>query len=371
MVDYKRTVRGATSVKEIGVLQEPTNHEYGVADFKARPVFSVFDYGTINPPVPLDNSTITLMGGLNFELLRERGIESHYMSLVTNGGEPISAREAITRGIAPTTTRVKFANRLMPQFHNEQWDYGMFGQDNITCYVQPIEFISRNRLPESSSVWRRVERGELSLQDLGLPADFKKGDEIPAELKPILDYSTKFEPDDVYMNAEKAQELLNISGEDFATINQTTRDASNIMTEYAASRGFTRDDGKVEYVGLILGDAVCTWHEDRLTTPQGVGISKQRIRNQVKKLNPKWYEDIERAKQQAKDNSVEDFRTLMDPNIKYTSPTPEFFEAINTLFRAGTNQWVDAKVYDVYSSKSESLKDNLARAVEEFQEMVA
>ena len=66
---------------------------------------------------------------------------------------------------------------------------------------------------------------------------------------------------------------------------------------------------------------------------------------------------------------VEDFRTLMDPSIKYTSPSPDLFNAINNLFRAGTNQWVNAVVYDVYPGKNDSLDDTLARAIDEFQEV--
>ena len=120
--------------------------------------------------------------------------------------------------------------------------------------------------------------------------------------------------------------------------------------------------------GLLLADSVCTWHEDRLTT-HGIGISKQRIRDKVKILNPKWYVEIKRAKEQAKSEGLKDFRTLMDKSIRYDSPTPEFFNAINRLFRSGTNQWVDARVYDVYPSKQESLENNLERAVEEFQKV--
>ncbi|MCP6727600.1 MAG: hypothetical protein KJI69_06335, partial [Patescibacteria group bacterium] len=195
------------------------------------------------------------------------------------------------------------------------------------------------------------------------------GDKIPDHLKPILDYSTKFEPDDRYLSPMQAQALMNITNEEFARINNSTRNVSNIMTDYAASRGFTRLDGKVEYVGFKLGDAVCTWHEDRLITSQGIGISKQRIRNKVKQLNPAWYEDIQQSKERAIDEGVQDFRTLMDPTIEYTSPDAEFFGAINTLFRAGTNQWVNARVYDLYPTRRESLEDNLARAAEEFKKV--
>lgn len=367
-MNYTREIDHDTSVKSISVIKEPTNRDFGVADFRCRLVFSVFDYGTISPPIPLDNSTINLMMGFNFELLREYGIDSHYMSLVTDEGEEISAREAISRRIAPTTARVQFANRLMPEFNNGKWDYSMFGQSDLTCYVQPIEFISRNVLPEASSVWKRVEKGEMTLENLGLPVDFKRGDEIPENLRPILDYSTKFEPDDRYISQREAQTLMNISDEDFAKINNSTRRASNVLTHYASSRGFKREDGKVEYVGFILGDAVCTWHEDRLTV-HGIGISKQRIRDEVKKLNQGWYDDIEKSKEKAKKEGVKDFRTLMDSSIKYVSPSIKFFESINNLFRAGTNQWVDKKVYNIYPRSRESTEIDLEKAVQEFQKV--
>jgi len=148
------------------------------------------------------------------------------------------------------------------------------------------------------------------------------------------------------------------------------------MTDYASSVGFNRKDGKVEFIiyevqgvkYISLADAVCTWHEDRLVTPQGIGISKQRIRDDVEHYNPKWYADINRAKQQARDEGHADFRDLMDKRIKYTSPPAEFFEATNKLFQAGTNVWVQSKVYDLFPGKDDSLDDQLERAVDLFQD---
>jgi phosphoribosylaminoimidazole-succinocarboxamide synthase len=378
-MEYEKSIEHATSVKGLHAIRMPTKEDFGLVDMEYLPVFSVFDIGRINPPVPLDNSTICLMQGFNFELLRkELGIESHYRGVVI--GENITtASAAISKGVAPTIARVHFVNRVMPQFvEGKGWDYSMFENPEDNNHMHPIEFISRNDLPPESSVWKRVKKGEITVEDLGLPADFKPGDKVPLEMIPILDYSTKFEPDDRYVTAKEAQRLMGISDERFAAINETTRKASDFMTDYAASRGFQRLDGKVEYLTLVnekgeqvdmLADAVCTWHEDRLVTEQGVGISKQRIRGKVKKLNPEWYAEIDRAKDYAKEHGVEDFRTVMDPNISYVSPSPEFFEAVNTLFRAGTNQWVGARVYNIFPAKDESIAENLERAVEEFNQV--
>ncbi|MFH1054071.1 MAG: hypothetical protein V1740_06655 [Candidatus Woesearchaeota archaeon] len=381
MPDYLEVVDKATSVKRIGLIEKPTRTTPGVADMTYRPVFSVFDWGTIVPPVELDNSTVCLMAGFNFELLQERGIASHYLGLVTDEGELISAKEAISRGVAPTTLRVKFVNRVLPEHTEQGWDYSMFGDPRKSAnpdymaqsYVQPVEFISRNKLGKASSVWKRVAAGEITMEDLGLPSDFKPGDEIPPELIPILDYSTKFEPDDRYPPRAEIQKMMGITDGRFARINASTRNASNIMTDYAASRGFTREDGKVEYITFMTGqgpvdelaDAVCTWHEDRLLA-FGLGVSKQRIRDKVVELNPGWYGEIQRAKKQAKDEGVKDFRTLMDQSIQYTSPSAEFFEAANLLFQAATNMWVGRNVYPVYQRSKDSMENNLEKAIEEF-----
>lgn len=376
MVNYIRTIDHATSVKKISILKEPGNDLPGLADFKANPVFSVFDYGTIQPAIPLDNSTITLMAAYNFELLREKGIESHYQGLVCPNGEVISAKEAIRRKTAPDTIRVQFVNRLLPEFDDEKgvWDYSAFHNGEVQCYVHPLELISRNGLPEASSVWKRVKKGDISMSDLGLPEEFQPGDTVPEELIPILDYSTKFEPDDRYLSPEEARQIAGLSPERFDGLNDTTRKASMIMTEYADSRGFSRADGKVEQITYfedgkpvdVLGDAVCTWHEDRLTI-HGIGISKQRIRNKVKALNQEWYEDIQRAKEEAKSKGLPSFKNLLDKSIKYNSPSAEFFEAVNNLFRAGTNQWIGEKVYDVHAG--DSIEDALERAVEDFNKI--
>jgi phosphoribosylaminoimidazole-succinocarboxamide synthase len=361
---YVDRIAHATSVKTIYVVQRPTPAGPGIADFRFNPVFSVFDYGTLTPPVPLDNSTIALMAAFNFERLRELGIESHYIGMVHEGA-PISAREAIERGIAPDTLRVKLVNRLLPTHTPGGWDYSVFAEPPSRHFVVPVEFISRVRVPAHSSVWKRIERGELTLADLGLPETTRPGDPLPHH---VLDYSTKYEPEDRYLTSEQARALPSFSSERWARINATTKAVSEVMTEYAAAKGFQRDDGKVEYVTLnnetetdVLGDAVTTLHEDRLVL-DGVDVTKQAIRDAIRRSAPAWAAEIERAKKEARERGVADFRTLMDPSVPYVSPPAEFFARYNALSRAVVNHWVGAAVY--------AEDRDLARRLREFREVL-
>jgi phosphoribosylaminoimidazole-succinocarboxamide synthase len=334
-------------VKTIFVVKRPTETEPGIADFRFNPVFSVFDFGTLQPPVPLDNSTIALMAAYNFERLREAGIESHYVAMVYEG-EAIPAAEAIRRRVAPDTLRVRLVNRLLPSHTPGGWDYSVFHAPPSSHFVVPIEFISRVKIGANSSVWKRVARGEVSLTELGLPADIQPGDPLPRH---ALDFSTKYEPEDRYVSAEGAREITGFAPERWAKINRTTAEVSRLMTELAQSRGVQREDGKVEYVTLdhpdsvdVLGDAVTTLHEDRLIL-DGTDITKQAIRNAVKRCSPEWAAEIDRAKTEARRQGIADFRTLMDPTVRYVSPPVAFFERYNALARAFVNHWVGAAVY--------------------------
>ena len=359
-----------TSVNEIYLYKSPTAFEEGVARITATSNFSVFDVGRMEPTFPLDNSTIVLMGGVNFELLHEEGIKTHYLGLEDKNGELVSAMECIARGIAPWSMRVWFLNRIDPKFRDDAWDYSMFKNPTFRHYVLPVECISRNEINKNSSVWDLIEMGILTLQDLGLPSNFQLGDEIPEHLKPLLTYTTKYEPYDRPLTPKQAQELLHLSDTEFAHMNGVTTKCSRIITAYGESRGFRRPDGKIEQSKERVLDRVGTPHEDRLIhVKTEFGISKQRIRDKIRKDNPRWYEDQARAKRRAVDEGKPDFRDLMDKEIELTLPPPAFFRAFNRLTRAGASLWANKKMYRIYDRYQESLNDNVCRAVEAFRKV--
>ena len=131
---YIDVISHDTSVKTLSVIGHPTNRFPGLGDFGyEQGVFSVFDYGTITPTPRLDNSAICLQAGYNFEMLKDEGLNTHYLGLVTPEGEPISARDAVKRKIAPQTMRMNLVNRLKPTFNEEkgQWNYSAF----LFCHI--------------------------------------------------------------------------------------------------------------------------------------------------------------------------------------------------------------------------------------------
>jgi len=350
------------------VVKWNTHQAPGILDFvfqsQEKPgVYSVFDYGTIIPPVPLDNSTICMMAAYNFEMLHEEGLPTHYLGLVTDTGVVISAREAIASRIALGTMRVRLAERLHPTFignkawYGRDWNYSLFEDPPYNNYVLPVEFISRDKIGPNSSVRQRIERGRTSRQELRIPENYVFGEWLE---RTVLDYSTKFEPADDYPGREAILRILGFHNhpERLEAINGVTRRASELMSDHARRVGFEREDGKVEYITSVdpntgtavdaLADCVCTFHEDRLLRDR-FAVSKQLIRDKERELNPHWYAEIQRAKEEAEERGIEDFHTLMNREIvRSKKPLPvEFVNALNLLFQSALNDWIEAKVYDV------------------------
>lgn len=377
-----------TSVKTIKVLKDSTPTQTGVADFSMNPVYSVFDVGTIVPPHPLDNSTVTTMAAFNFEMLQEAKVKSHYRGVTNSDGELFnSVKYLIKRDEIPSAIRVKYVNRVMPIFNEETgtYDYSPFHNSKENNFILPLEVIMRERLGEKSSVWKRVAKGELNPAEMDIE-NLKPGDKPPHT---IIDFSTKLEKEDRYLTPQEARKLIGFSEDEFESLKLNARKISSELTSYATSVGFEREDGKVEYIicprpqGLIksnilierddevlleaiLADAAGTWHEDRFLF-EGLPISKQLIRDEIVKVSPKWYEEVEKCKEEAKVKGVQDFTTLMNPKIQFESPSIEFFEDINRLFQVATNLWIGEELYKVYNDKSESLLDNMRRVTEEFR----
>ena len=88
MAEYKKTIGTDNSVKQFGIIQEPTNNKSGVADVLYKNVYSVFDIGTMRMPegCEIDNSTILAMAAQNFENFENQGIKTHYLGVIDNDG---------------------------------------------------------------------------------------------------------------------------------------------------------------------------------------------------------------------------------------------------------------------------------------------
>jgi phosphoribosylaminoimidazole-succinocarboxamide synthase len=197
-------------------------------------------------------------------------------------------------------------------------------------------------LPEGSSVFRRLERGELTLEELGLKKYPKAGERLE---KPMLDVSTKLESEDRYLSWEEAMQISGLSKEEANAIKETTMRINEAITNETLKAGIVNEDGKIEFAfdadrNLIVVDSVGTPDECRFSF-DGMEISKEVLRRYYR--TTKWYELLKQVR------GRENWRKTVGIPPKLPA---ELKKTVSDMYKACCNEIVGRKLFDVDSLKS-------------------
>src|SRR5665648_1006147 len=156
------------SVKDLQVIQKPTQTDMGTGRFLFSDRYSVFDWGEMPDHIENKGDALCLMGAYCFEQLEKMGVKTHYRGLVNAAGkavklselkEPSSIMEVALVNVYKPKTSVACGKVVH--------DYSQYNHALKNCLI-PLEIIYRNGLPEGSSVFKRLAQGKVTLQDLGL-----------------------------------------------------------------------------------------------------------------------------------------------------------------------------------------------------------
>lgn len=260
------------SVKNFFVEKEPTQNSFGKGFFEFTDDYSIFDFGKMPDVIPFKGEALARMSAFNFLELEKLGIKTHFKEFVP-----------------PNRINVSIVRVLFPQ-KNEISK----GEKN---YLVPLEIIFRNSLPAGSSVFKRLEKGEITPKDLGLNHVPMQGELLE---KPLLDVSTKLEETDRYLSWKQAQELAVIDSQMLEKIKKWALKINSFISSKARSIGLEHADGKVEMAisptgELVMVDVCGTLDENRLLF-DGLHLSKQVLRDYYKKTQ--WFNLLEKAKSQ-------------------------------------------------------------------------
>lgn len=298
------------SVKNVTIEKQPTEDEFGKGTFEFTDDYSVFDYGKMPDTIPAKGECLCRMAAWNFEQLAKIGVKSHFLALVPPNKMDVS----ITRILHP-------------------------GKDEITTstgnYLIPLEVIFRNSLPGGSSVFKALDAGELTLEDLGLDHKPEPGEKLD---KPIIDITTKLEVSDRRLKWDEAIRMSGLTDEDVARIRQLVMKINGFLNDRANAVGLEHADGKVELAmspdrQLTLVDVCGTLDENRFLV-DNFHISKQIIRDIYKKTD--WYPQLEDAKKTR-------------PKEEWPAPTrlaPELVEAVSNMYKAAYEMWTGNTIWD-------------------------
>ena len=346
------------SVKDLQVIKKATRDALGVGRFHFSNRYSVFDWGEMPDHIEGKGAALCLMGAYCFERLEEKGVKTHYRGLVNPEGKAVKVAELKQPSNA---MEVCLVNVYKPQTSVVNGkiihDYSVYTPNLKNCLI-PLEIIYRNGLPEGSSVFKRLEQGKVTLNDLGLDHYPKAGESLA---KPIFDVSTKLEETDRYVTWTEAQKIAGLTDKELVDVKSVLLKADETITEAARNAGLKNEDGKIELAfnekrELMVVDVVGTLDECRFTY-QGVHVSKEIARQYYKKTN--WYLDLEEAKKTAEAKGVKDWKALcksqppkLDQQLKLV---------ISEMYMSAANEMTKHKLFDA---------PKLASVIEEYKEFM-
>jgi len=278
------------SVKDLKIFGEATKEQTGRGRFIFSDRYSVFDWGEMPDQIDHKGAAIALLGAFFFEKLEEIGISTHYLGLVEN--DQVNKLSHIKRPV--DTMEVKILQVIKPEMKRDQYDYSRY-QEEKGGFLIPLEVIYRNSLPPGSSVFKRLEKGEVKPEDLGLQGMPVQNQKM---VPPLLDVSTKLEVTDRYITWDEAGNLSGLCREEIGGLKKLVNTVNELITREFSRIGLVNEDGKIE-VGfdhqrrLMVVDVLGTLDECRFTY-EGLPVSKEILR--IYYRNTPWHRATEEAK---------------------------------------------------------------------------
>lgn len=334
------------SVKDLETVREPTQDSMGIGRFHFSDRYSVFDWGEMPDLIDGKGAALCLMGAYCFERLEEKGIRTHYRGLIADDGKVVKLN-ALKR--PENTMEIDLVNVYKPDARVKDgklgYDYGRYTA-NLKNYLIPLEIIYRKGLPEGSSVFKRLEQGQITIEELGLNRYPKPGDRLS---KPIFDVSTKLEQKDRYLPWKEAQEISGLTDEEISEVKDLLLSVNRLITQVALKADLENEDGKIELAfnperRLMVVDVVGTLDECRFTY-EGVHVSKEIARQFYRRTS--WFRDVEEAKKRAEAEGVEDWKALCKSIPPKLDPTLKGM--IGEMYMAVSNEVTEQRMFDVPS----------------------
>ena len=329
-----------TSVKEFRIDEAATADQPGRGSFVFTDDYSVFDWGKMPDEIPDKGASLCTMGAFNFQLLEENHVPTHYEGVRTPATDGVvDLGEALEAGVAPEEMVISLTQVPDLPEHGGEYDYESYHEAAGENYLIPLEIVFRNRVGVGSSLRSRTDPADHGL-------DFESWPDEPVDLdEPIVEFSTKYEEQDRYLDAAEADRIAGVASLD--RLEELALAVNHIVTEQAAEADLVHEDGKIEclyHAGEIrVADVVGTFDENRFSY-DGQQVSKEVIRQYHKRTQPEWVTAVSEAKERANREGVADWKSLCE-----RSPEPlseSVVGAARDLYCAGTNAYVGGDVFD-------------------------
>jgi len=319
------------SVKDLEIIKSPDENTVGIGRFHFSDRYSVFDWGEMPDLILYKGASIALLSAYFFERLKEIGIKNHYIGMLENG---IIKQYQDLKDIT-NVMEIQLLRVIKPLQKDNKYDYSIFKEIKGNFLI-PLEVIYRNALPEGSSLLKRLNKKEVTLEELNLNKMPKPNDRFDP---PIIELSTKLEITDRYISWKEALEMVPFKEEEIQKLRCIVLDINKLITEEFSKINLFNEDGKIE-LGFtpdrefIVIDVIGTLDECRFTY-KGIPVSKEIARIYYRKTQ--WYAQIEEAKKKNRIN----WNLIVKKNPP--SLPPRLKELLSLIYRACTNEVTEKK----------------------------
>lgn len=314
------------SVKDLEIIKKPFKNKMGIGRFYFSDRYSVFDWGKMPDEIKEKGKSLCIVGAYFFEKLEAYGIKSHYKGVLQDG-KLLKLKDL---SLPSSVMEIDLVRVIKPEAKNGKYSYENLKKESGNFLI-PLEIIFRNYLPANSSFVKRIKEGKILLSDYGLsqipPEDFKLE-------KPIIDFSTKLEPTDRYLNEKEAFEISGLNEKEFEELKRIALLVNEVISKEAEKIGLIHIDGKMEAAiddkkRIILIDVIGTLDECRYFK-ENFHLSKEIARIFYRRT--KWYEEIEEAKKIDREN----WKTKV--NLEPPNLPAELKEAISDMYCSFCNE---------------------------------
>jgi len=262
------------SVKNLWVESHPDDNSLGIGSFEFTDDYSVFDWGKMPQTLPDKGEALKRETAHWFRRLREEGLPTQFIEEVDK-----------------TKIKVKLFRKL---------EYAEITGSSKN-FMLPLEIIFRNKVTPVSSLYRRLRKGTADPRAYGLPEGFTpQVDETIVLPKPTVEFSTKIEETDRYIDDREAVSLAGITKEELDLVREVALVVNKVVTGEVKDRGLDHVDGKIEVaMGLkrdvYVCDTVGTSDENRFLY-KGLDLSKQMLRDYY--ILDGWYDELTKAREE-------------------------------------------------------------------------
>ncbi len=266
---------------------------------------------------------------------QQTGAATHHVGMIDPQGQVFS--DTLPE-ILNNLTLIQKYTVLKPQLQKyllgHFYDYAPYHhQDN---FVIPLEYIVRFGVTSGSSILRKYENLDVAqkenyLQELGLSHPIKAWQAFDT---PIVDFTTKYEPEDRALSPQEAAAITGIPGEQFIRSIHTALLGAYLLQHIFNQMGLFLWDLKWEiakkgdqlvFVDTIDTDSVrVTVNVTRNNYSYFVHFNKQAMRDYYKLMHADWYAGINQAKKMAAQTAQPFTEVLQTGQQKGEyPPTPE------------------------------------------------